>query len=291
MAKLVRVAVAKYVPDLIRNEPRNIGVFLATRDAAAARIVGDQGDAPPRLFNDLHLFEVWRAHWHQVVREAGPDCIDALIEDSGAFHVIEAGEAALAEGEDVGSLVDHFFDRFVRAKDEPGGKHKGGKRQGARRLASEIRAVFKERSLLALPKRSLNVFIPHPIVERPPVAGTLDVPHHPTFVQENGRKYVMEHVDFDVEGPAGLSGARDHALYAAYMLGDIQEHAERGGKTDELALIAIVNRSGRKAVAEQRYGLAALSALDRIRIVHWDDIDERGAFIRDRERVALNVED
>lgn len=44
-----RYFVAKYIPDLLRNEPRNFGVILWTPDGVAARFLAEERERPGEI--------------------------------------------------------------------------------------------------------------------------------------------------------------------------------------------------------------------------------------------------
>lgn len=79
-----RYLVAKYVPDPLRMEPRNIGVVVWSDGQIAARFLGENGSeasrirVPSRLrVSDRRLYEQWIRYWRQQMSmpslSRGPD--------------------------------------------------------------------------------------------------------------------------------------------------------------------------------------------------------------------------
>lgn len=157
-------------------------------------------------------------------------------------------------------------------------------------LGDEIAHAFEVAQILASKPGQAEAFIDHPVLTNVPVEGTLPEPHLPRFVQENGRQYVMEHVDFTRSAERG----REHAGYAAYMLGGIREGSTRSSR--DVEPIAVVNRirpgtarrAESKKIEAQKYGLGALENIG-VRIVRWDDPLERQQFILERVQVARSA--
>jgi hypothetical protein len=66
--------VAKYIPDLRRMEPRNIGVIVLTPDSIAARFLAEKdetgevdGRAAPSFIHSLAAYKQWIAFWRRAI--------------------------------------------------------------------------------------------------------------------------------------------------------------------------------------------------------------------------------
>jgi hypothetical protein len=145
MKRALRFMVAKYVPDLHRMEPRNIGVILwADSGATVAKFIGEQEDGSLRVpalieKTDRHAFREWRTYWrHQmasdgirrrsgeIVPRSSPVFLEALREKSKEqFRLVDGGTFAetIAEREmerALGELYDKIVERpesqLVRAE-------------------------------------------------------------------------------------------------------------------------------------------------------------------------------
>ena len=131
----VRLAVIRYVPDPVRDEPRNVGVVAWRPGEVAARFVGedDAGDIDRRqisrrLVPDRQSYVDWVGFWrtqlaeqsisdpvrHREVTVGDPTFLEALASVTrGGFQVRDGGEAAGAEDWTIRRLVDEAFERLV----------------------------------------------------------------------------------------------------------------------------------------------------------------------------------
>lgn len=73
-----RFLIAKYVPDVFRNEPRNIGVVLWSPHGIVARFAGENPDAPgevddtqiPSFVASTEAYKQWIRYWRREIAEA-----------------------------------------------------------------------------------------------------------------------------------------------------------------------------------------------------------------------------
>lgn len=131
--------VAKFIPDLILNEPRNVGVILWTPKDVSARFLGEAGDPDRHMdgrslrgFESSASFRQWVDYLRgqfgrpfvldpqtgdRVPRSSQSflSAISAQLNES--FSIVEAGffVEELAQGEVIQAL-DHLFSKFVRIK-------------------------------------------------------------------------------------------------------------------------------------------------------------------------------
>jgi hypothetical protein len=110
----VRYLVAKYVPDLRRMEPRNVGVVVWSRGEVVARFAGERREQPgevdgrsvPGFVTSLSAYKQWVRFWRkelekpavralpagEPVSRSSPDFLKTLAATSrGNFHLVEAG--------------------------------------------------------------------------------------------------------------------------------------------------------------------------------------------------------
>jgi hypothetical protein len=142
------------------------------------------------------------------------------------------------------------------------------------KLSDEIEGTLVQASLL----ESDEAFVAHPVRRSIPVYGKLRVQYKPAFVQQNGRLYVMEAVDFT---HVHKNRALDHAGWSAYMFRDIRA-AEPAACT-----IAVV-----RVTEEDQQSEEAANGLTLLRnegqVVNWLDQRERETFLEERRVVALS---
>lgn len=127
--------VAKYVPDLIRNEPRNIGVVVWSAVGVAARFQGidKNGDFKsrniPAFIQSPPAYKQWVNFWlseikkdaiefigaSRLVTKASPEFIDALLTTGKENYFLKKGGAVLETitAEKLPKLVDELFSSLV----------------------------------------------------------------------------------------------------------------------------------------------------------------------------------
>lgn len=123
MKTIPRFLLAKYVPDMKRMEPRNIGVFLWAKGRVRSRFL-----ERPEFVNEPDAYKRWTSHWEaetsgdaiaplrgKPVPMSDPACMDALLtSQKGNYILVDAGE--LLEElrvRDVDTAVDFLFNQLV----------------------------------------------------------------------------------------------------------------------------------------------------------------------------------
>ena len=147
----VRLSVIRYVPDPVRDEPRNVGVVAWRSGEVAARFMGedeagdlDRRHVSRRLIPDRQAYVDWVAFWRtQLAEQSISDPVqrrqvpvgDAAFLEAlanvtrGGFQVRDGGEAAGAKDWTLHRLVNEAFERLVasaewgdESEDEPAGR-------------------------------------------------------------------------------------------------------------------------------------------------------------------------
>ena len=125
----VRWFVVKHVPDLVRREPKNIGVILfAGGEAGVSRFVGEQDDGEidgrsVGQFGNHLVYKAWVRQWRSL-RDQG---VDALVGHAHAgrapgasFYIEDGGEQIF--GHETGAedeILDDLYSTLVRPDAEP----------------------------------------------------------------------------------------------------------------------------------------------------------------------------
>lgn len=126
-----RFLLAKYVPDLSRMEPRNIGVFLWANGEIAERFLPTSA---ADFVGDPETYEWWVSSWReaisgvsiepvrgQTIKKADPRCMDALLtRQENNFLLVDAGELLEPIGKrELNEAVDFLYgDLVAQAKTE-----------------------------------------------------------------------------------------------------------------------------------------------------------------------------
>ncbi len=136
--------IAKYIPDLQRSEPRNIGVILWTPAGLAARFLAENRDDPgiidgrriPGFVTSTSAYRQWIEFWRSELckpettatihpgKKASRESdafLEVLAESSKGNFVLTPGGRLLDTVSDIQDAVDYLFDMLVEAPtaDEP----------------------------------------------------------------------------------------------------------------------------------------------------------------------------
>ena len=137
-------AIAKYIPDLSRFEPRNIGVVVWSPDGVEARFVAERRDQPgviggrsiPSFVTSPTALRQWIEFWRNEMQKSdiesadgrrfhqtSPEFLSALQSwNRGNFQLVEAGYLLEAfDGSDLSELADQLYEGLVDTSgiDEP----------------------------------------------------------------------------------------------------------------------------------------------------------------------------
>lgn len=130
-----RYILAKYVPDLGRMEPRNIGVFVWWKGEFCAKFLStDDVDV-----TDIEIYERWTTFWSRniskdaiqprrgkPVAKSDPACIDALIStQKGNYILVDSGELLKPiRKKQIHDATDYLFDELVADPKKQAGRTK-----------------------------------------------------------------------------------------------------------------------------------------------------------------------
>ena len=131
-----RYLLAKYIPDPLRMEPRNIGVVLWAEGNVTARFVGE-GDSPdsqsrlPRRLGipDRHVYKQWVQYWREqieqpsltrgadglTVNRSAPEFLDALTTKSDYSFMLVPGGTLRTEvsAHELQDAISDLYERLV----------------------------------------------------------------------------------------------------------------------------------------------------------------------------------
>jgi hypothetical protein len=112
--------VAKYIPDLRRREPRNIGVILRMGGQQLARFIGERapGSVDGRSLRgrvaDVQTYKAWVDYWRHAMLEAA-SLRDLVMPSTDESYVVEYGGARLlgSEGLPPTDMLEHLYAALV----------------------------------------------------------------------------------------------------------------------------------------------------------------------------------
>ena len=120
---MTKFIIAKYVKDLARMEPRNIGLFVWQEGVLVSKFL-----ETPSFVNELDTYKRWLDFWRRrttgdmvrpvkgkPVSKADPKCLDALLStQKGNYILVDAGELIdeVKENE-IDNVLDYLFEDLV----------------------------------------------------------------------------------------------------------------------------------------------------------------------------------
>lgn len=270
--------IAQYVEDVFRREPRNVGVFVESEGAVAARFFGagegDQIDGR-KLRGRIEypdVYRQWVDYWRSEIK---CNSIASVLAASGShYRVIDGGCVDDVASGELADVANYLYALLV--SDGGIGEALGitEEDQAVAYLAAEVADAFKAANLMA----GVDAVVQHPIKHLAPITGKLNIEHKPAFSQENGKLYVMETIDFTTKKKRN---ARDHAGWSAYMFGDIRDLRPTA---EPIAIVRFTEAD--TGEEEVRNGLALLR--NESRVVNWLENEERLLFLAERRETATS---
>jgi hypothetical protein len=120
--------VVKHVPDLVRREPKNIGVIVFVEGRGESRFLGEQEDGDidgrtvPQFGNHL-VYKAWVKQW-RALRDQGAGALNREVaagRRSGASFYLEDGGELLVGNDDrpEDEILDDLYSTLVRPDTEP----------------------------------------------------------------------------------------------------------------------------------------------------------------------------
>lgn len=274
--------IAQHVTDLFRNEPRNVGVIVSVDGVLAARFLGESDANTTQLdgrklkhFTHPDVYRQWVAYWRGLLRKNDSE---SLAQSSGShYRILEAGNVTDCEDDSPIDVANYLYALLVSegGLTEALALEEASTEISALSIESELTDALRQRHILG---NDSDQHVPHPIKRGVPVRGHR-VTHTPAFVQENGRLYVMETIDFTNRQK---KNSRDHAGWSAYMFRDIRDERK------DYSPIAVVRMKPEdQDIDDVKNGLSLLK--NEAEIVDWLDPQKRDAFLEACKNVAITT--
>lgn len=227
---MITYFIAKYVDDLTRNEPDNVGVLVCDGERIVARFDGENEAEHIDLrkvrhrITGSHAYRAWVHYWREAIKDpaaigaeasTATDLMEQLVESASRDFYLEHGGTILFDADErtLEEIARELYERVVREPDPP----------------SPMRLQEKSREALAAagaPTEDPNRFRKQFIVELD-VDGT-SVEHEVSYAVMNGTWHYLQEVPFD---PGKPRVSRKEASHCAFLF----EHAD-WGKEDSLIL-------------------------------------------------------
>ena len=132
--------IAKYVPDLFRNEPVNIGVVVWIDGSVAYRFIGQRSDGTINgqivrdRFRSLANYKQWVESWvriatsqevifkekKQLIKKTSPEFLSAMATHGRGNFILEQDGELLEDvtAKSIGQITDFLYERMVEANEE-----------------------------------------------------------------------------------------------------------------------------------------------------------------------------
>ena len=273
-----RYWVAKYISDVFRDEPRNVGVFVQIGDVISARFLGetDPGIVDRRKLKSVSypdVYHQWVTYWRKQISKLSIESVVGA--NTTSYRVVEGGtvtETGDDSPEQITSylyalLVEGGFSEAVAQEEET---------ETERPVDLEIEIVTELKTLRILADGD-DLFLPrHPIRRNIIIPGQHYNAHKPALVQENGICYVMEVIDLT---SSKKKNSRDRAGWVASMFRDIKLAKDTA---QTIGLVRVTEQDRENEYVKN--GLSLLSA--EASIVNWLETLERQEFLRQRQIIA-----
>lgn len=270
--------IAQHVPDLFRNEARNVGVIVKSNEKKEARFFGEiePGEIDGRILRGLAYPGVYR-QWVQFWRaELSENTMESLVAANGSHYRIVQGGEVTDIGDDIPKDIVNYLYGLVVSEGglaEALGVEDEAAERAALPFVEEIAGRLFRMGILATEP---SLIVPHPVQRNQNVLGDSMANHAPEFVQENGRISVIETVDFTSRFK---HRARDHAGWSAYMFKDIRAVRKN---TEAIALVRA--QEDDLEYEEVTNGLAMLRS--EAEVIDWLKPDEQQKFLDERKKLS-----
>jgi hypothetical protein len=264
--------IARYVEDVFRNEPKNVGVIVSVGRNLAARFVGEQDNdtldgRKLKGFSHPNVYTQWHDYWRREI--ATGDLSRVIAATTSNYFIVAGGEVSDIGNDSAADVCRFLFDILVSAGGPSEAYQWVDENVEEQEFSAEIVDVLQQQDLLA---NDNDILVRHPVRRNAPVPGQ-HVQHSPSFSQRNGVLSVFEYIDL---GRPQQKLIRERSGWMAYMFSDIKA-VERNANTYSL----IRPGDGGDAIEYARSVLRGEST-----VVNWVNPVERGRFLEERRRIA-----
>jgi hypothetical protein len=262
-----RYWIAQHVADVMRNEPRNVGVIVSAHGQVMARFYGEDEDqqVDGRRIKRLpypNVYRQWVSYWRK-----GLGDVEALKSASkGHYRLAEGGEVTDTAPASISEVSDYLYSVLVS---EGGIAEALQDREEAERPGIQLEVEVEQLLRDVVAVAGADMLIPHPVERHATVRGK-NLSHRPAFSQRNGRIRVMETVDLTT---VRKTPSRDHAGAVAYMFRDIRDEIH-----EQLEALTVVRVTDEDRLNEDvDYALSAIK--NESDIVEWFDAVQQNRFL------------
>jgi hypothetical protein len=270
--------ICQYMPDVLRKEPRNVGVIVRWNEFAEARFIGESGDEDIdgrglSWIRDLGAYKEWVKHWKKIAA-GDPSVMEERLLRSGKSHyfVVEGGFVS-ATDTSITNLCSFLFstivsrggiDAFNTEIDEP-----VPPRAQLKRIVSK---VFRKEGILGAGAR-----VRFPVMEDQDVIGSTK-PHRFTFAQTTDSLIrPIELIDIE---HGSVDQIRFHAGWTKTAFDDVF-HRHKEQRFDPIAIVVPATSSSRLELNDYCFGIVESSSA---RVIDWTNEKDKFELVNDCKR-------
>jgi hypothetical protein len=281
---IARYFIAQHIPDVMRRETRNVGVFVHKGDEVSCRFFGEDPASGKidgrqlKSFRSPKAYRQWVKHWRRTVTLGKDELEDRLTSRGGINYLVIPGGEVTATGTDSAREICSYLYSLLVSEgglrealggvDEPEDSTAGMKK--------EITSELRRRGLMS---SSPGFGIRNPVYTSYSLKGGNTWYEIAYFQETQHESWAIEPINFMLRGTHELW----HAHYAAVAFDDICANAKsRGGNVHTVALI-----QARPLDLESDHVRGAYKKLlSTSDVVDWTCEGERQKFYAERERIG-----
>ncbi len=274
-----RYYIAQHMPNVMRKEPRNIGILVQKGNIRVTKFLGqDSSDGKIdarslRSIADTRVYKMWLRHWEKSL--TSDDWETKILKQSKpTYQFIPGGEVTDSGSDSAEDIANYLFSMLVSG----GGLSEalGGEVEDMdiAAIKSSIKSEFKR---LKIMKSVADSDIKHPIFEDRDLQGTSEW-HRVTFLQESQQEsWVFEPLDLNARLK---QHARERAGYLAYLFGDLRKMSAK--KMNTHAILRVSD----DAKDEKHVKYAINAVRNNADITDWNDDKQRKELLNQCESAA-----
>ena len=282
MQESAEYLIVQWIPNILRHEPKNVGVIVLSPNGPAARFYGENGH-PGKIHKTIakkithhDIYSQWVTYWREQLRTGNGSLKESLTQSRGGDYEVIFGGSVEDIGQDSAKDVcDYLFGLLVdepqEAKESEVEEDSDIKDRGSEALVKNITSALKKIDVLAS-----NVHVPHP-VKIGAIIGGKQAAHQPTYSQSaQGTLFVMESVSFRT---SNRNLSRNRAFYAAKMFEDI---CNSNASSAPIAMVYATEAD--LADPKVQYPMGFLKETSTV--VNWMIPEQRREWLNDRKKYA-----
>lgn len=276
-----RYWIVQYVPDLFRQESRNVGVIVERAGQFQARFIGEAGDPGEfdnrtlRFVKHPKVYKHWVKYYRRLMERQDVELLESP--HDGNYRLLSAGFIDQTNQDSLDAVCAYAYSTLVSA----GGLNEALQEdqeatEATQALKDALTRTFRSEGLLGT---ATGLFSRHPIYVDRSVPGR--TAHHEfSFIQPHATLDVIEPLNFLSRQKRNL---RDRSGWLAYAINDV-----RANRSCDLNAYVVVELP---ATADEATTYCLDLLKDVAHIVDWSEESKRKRFVKERIAIAAGEVD